>query len=274
MMTAKRVFSFVMLVAICVACTACYYSSSDFKADRSFVKRVVKVGYFCKIESYTSADIKFVQGKKSSVRIEGTKSLVDNLDVRQKGETLVINTKGRGIRFVGQSRLTVYVSSPDITSVYLKGSGDFEAQSNIDTDALDVDLSGSGDVDLRKVLCDNISLRLRGSGDVKAQSVDCAAANLELNGSGDLDVKMLKARKAVAALRGSGDLDATLSGVPDVQASLFGSGDLDLNFINCGNADIDLRGSGDIELKGTLRTLNTNKKGSGDIDRSELRLAR
>lgn len=274
MMTAKRVFSFVMLVAICVACTACYYSSSDFKADRSFVKRVVKVGYFCKIESYTSADIKFVQGKTSSVRIEGTKSLVDNLDVRQKGETLVITTKGRGIRFVGQSRLTVYVSSPDITSVYLKGSGNFEAQSNIDTDALNVELSGSGDVDLRNVLCDNISLRLRGSGDVKAQSVDCAAANLELSGSGDLDVKMLKARKAVAALRGSGDLDATLSGVPDVQASLFGSGDLDLNFINCGNADIDLRGSGDIELKGTLRTLNTNKKGSGDIDRSELRLAR
>lgn len=274
MMTAKRVFSFVMLVAICVACTACYYSSSDFKADRSFVKRVVKVGYFCKIESYTSADIKFVQGKTSSVRIEGTKSLVDNLDVRQKGETLVITTKGRGIRFVGQSRLTVYVSSPDITSVYLKGSGNFEAQSNIDTDALNVELSGSGDVDLRNVLCDNISLRLRGSGDVKAQSVDCAAANLELSGSGDLDVKMLKARKAVAALRGSGDLDATLSGVPDVQASLFGSGDLDLDFINCGNADIDLRGSGDVELKGTLRTLNTSKKGSGDIDRSQLRLAR
>lgn len=274
MMTAKRVFSFVMLVAICVACTACYYSSSDLKADRSFVKRVVKVGYFCKIESYTSADIKFVQGKTSSVRIEGTKSLVDNLDVKQKGETLVITTKVRGIRFVGQSRLTVYVSSPDITSVYLKGSGYFVAQSNIDTDALDVELSGSGDVDLRNVLCDNISLRLRGSGDVKAQTIDCAAANLELSGSGDLDVKMLKARKAVAALRGSGDLDATLSGVPDVQASLFGSGDLDLNFINCGNADIDLRGSGDIELKGTLRTLNTNKKGSGDIDRSELRLAR
>ena len=274
MMTAKRVFSFVMLVAICVACTACYYSSSDFKADRSFVKRVVKVGYFCKIESYTSADIKFVQGKTSSVRIEGTKSLVDNLDVRQKGETLVINTKGRGIRFVGQSRLTVYVSSPDITSVYLKGSGDFEAQSNIDTDALDVELSGSGDVDLRNVLCDNISLRLRGSGDVKALSVDCAAANLELLGSGDLEVKTLKARKAVASLRGSGDLDATLIGVADVQASLFGSGDLDLNFVNCGNADIDLRGSGDVELKGTLRTLSTNKKGSGDIDRSELRVAR
>ena len=274
MMTAKRVFSFVMLVAICVACTACYYSSSDFKADRSFVKRVVKVGYFCKIESYTSADIKFVQGKKSSVRIEGTKSLVDNLDVRQKGETLVITTKGRGIRFVGQSRLTVYVSSPDITSVYLKGSGYFVAQGNIDTDALDVELSGSGDVDLRNVLCDNISLRLRGSGDVKALSVDCAAANIELLGSGDLEVKTLKARKAVAALRGSGDLDATLIGVADVQASLLGSGDLDLNFVNCGNANIDLRGSGDIELKGTLRTLNTNKKGSGDIDRSELRLAR
>lgn len=273
-MTAKRVFSFVMLVAICVACTACYYSSSDLNADRSFVKRVVKVGYFCKIESYTSADIKYVQGKTSSVRIEGTKSLVDNLDVKQKGETLVISTKGRGIRFVGQARLTVYVSSPDITSVYLKGSGEFYAQSNIDTDALDVELSGSGDVDLRNVLCDNISLRLRGSGDVKAQTIDCAAANLELSGSGDLDVKMLKARKAVAALRGSGDLDATLRGVADVQASLFGSGDLDLNFINCGNADIDLRGSGDIELKGTLRTLNTNKKGSGDIDRSELRLAR
>lgn len=273
MMTAKRIFSFIVLVTMSVACIACY-SSKDLKADRSFAKRVVKVGYFCKIESYTSADIKFVQGKTSSVRIEGTKSLVDNLDIKQNGETLVVTTKGRGMRIVGPARLTVYVSSPDITSVYLKGSGNFEAQSNIDTDALNVELSGSGDVDLRKVLCDNISLRLRGSGDVKALGVDCAAANLELLGSGDLEVKMLKARNANAALRGSGDLDATLKDVADVKASLQGSGDLDLDFINCGNADIDLRGSGDVELKGTLRTLNTSKKGSGDIDRSELRVAR
>ena len=163
MMTAKRIFSFIVLVTMSVACIACY-SSKDLKADRSFAKRVVKVGYFCKIESYTSADIKFVQGKTSSVRIEGTKSLVDNLDIKQNGETLVVTTKGRGMRIVGPARLTVYVSSPDITSVYLKGSGNFEAQSNIDTDALNVELSGSGDVDLRKVLCDNISLRLRGSG--------------------------------------------------------------------------------------------------------------
>ena len=184
MMTAKRIFSFIVLVAVSVACIACYYSNRNLKADRSFVKRVVKVGYFCKVESYTSADIKFVQGKKSSVRIEGTRSLVDNLDIQQKGETLVFTTKGRGIRIAGPKRLTVYVSSPDITSVYLKGSGDFEAQSNIDTDALDVELSGSGDVDLRNVLCDK-----RGSGDVKAFSVDCAAANLELLGSGDLDAE-------------------------------------------------------------------------------------
>ena len=255
MMTAKRIFSFIVLVTMSVACIACY-SSKDLKADRSFVKRVVKVGYFCKIESYTSADIKFVQGKTSSVRIEGTKSLVDNLDIKQNGETLVVTTKGRGMRIVGPARLTVYVSSPDITSVYLKGSGNFEAQSNIDTDALNVELSGSGDVDLRKVLCDNISLRLRGSGDVEAQAVDCAVANLELLGSGDLEVKTLNARNVNAALRGSGDLDATLKGVADVKA------------------DIDLRGSGDVELKGTLRTLNTSKKGSGDIDRSQLRLAR
>lgn len=124
-MTAKRIFSFIVLVTMSVACIACY-SSKDLKTDRSFAKRVVKVGYFCKIESYTSADIKFVQGKTSSVRIEGTKSLVDNLDIKQNGETLVITTKGRGIRITGPKRLTVYVSSPDITSVYLKGSGDLK----------------------------------------------------------------------------------------------------------------------------------------------------
>ena len=108
MMTAKRIFSFIVLVTMSVACIACY-SSKNLKADRSFVKRVVKVGYFCKIESYTSADIKFVQGKTSSVRIEGTKSLVDNLDIKQNGETLVVTTKGRGMRIVGPARLTVYV---------------------------------------------------------------------------------------------------------------------------------------------------------------------
>ena len=45
MMTAKRIFSFIVLVTMSVACIACY-SSKDLKADRSFAKRVVKVGYF------------------------------------------------------------------------------------------------------------------------------------------------------------------------------------------------------------------------------------
>ena len=267
----------IMCGGVCMAC----YSSNDLKEISSNLKDSSRkvtinrtVGYFSKIESSTLADIKFVQGKKNSVRIVGNKSLVDNLQVEVKGETLVLSSKNkRGNRLVpGTKELNVYVTSPDLTALTLRGSGDFETQTNIDTDNMSVSIMGSSDVDFRDVVCDNITFEVRGSGDIEAKSIDCNAAVVSIYGSGDVSVDNLSAKTADVSVRGSGDVDLNLRGVAKTRAAVYGSGDVDLNFINCGSAECKTVGSGDIELKGNLRDFSKSVKGSGYIDTKGLRV--
>lgn len=279
----RRLFLTAFAVIIC--CGMCLASCSSVYADNGDYKKVTKdvpVGYFCKVESSGSADIVFVQGKKNSVRIVGTKRLVDNLDVRVKGETLSVTSKGNNrMRFNGnlfssnvEYNITVYVSSPDLTDITLKGSGDFKMNGNLDTDALKIAVMGSGEVEMQKVVCDNAVLELNGSGDLKAKSLDCHSATLSVRGSGDMDIDRLKAQTSEINLRGSGDIETYLDRVASTSASIVGSGDIDLHFNNCGSAICEVRGSGSMELKGTLRSLNQKSTGTGDIDTHKLVVGR
>ena len=265
-------FVAVVCGGVCMAC----YSSKDVKADGRTVTKTPQVGYFSKVEAYGSADVKFVQGKRSGVRIVGAKYLVDNLVVEQKGETLVLTNKGTGIPFFSASSddLTVYVTSPDLTDVTMKGSGDFEMDGNLDTDNLNVTLVGSGDADIHSVVCDNVKFDVRGSGDLNAESIECKQAACSVYGSGDVKLGSVTADNVAMLVQGSGDMGAVLRGVAYTSAKVLGSGDIGVVFNNCNTAECEVRGSGDIVLKGSLGSLRKSVAGSGDISTSHLSLGR
>ena len=267
----RLLFTAIAVLACCGICMACY-SSKDIKADNTKVKKNVPVGYFSSVELTGMPDIRFVQGKKASVSISGPKSLVESIDVTVSGDKLVVTQKsGRNnFWYSGDNTVTLYVSSPDLTGVSVKGSGCFYMDSNLDTDALGVSVVGSGEAIFRNVVCDKANFELRGSGDIKVESVECRSAECDLMGSGDMDIKRLKADNAGFTLKGSGDMDAALYNVASTTASVLGSGDIDLSFSNCGDARCEVRGSGDIELKGTLGSLSQTCTGTGDIDTEKL----
>jgi hypothetical protein len=53
-----------------------------------------------------------------------------------------------------------------------------------------------------------------------------------------------------------------------------GSGDIEMDFDRSGFVDAQVKGSGDIELKGTVKVLSQNVRGSGDIDTEELTIGK
>lgn len=259
-MKMKTFGRFVALAAFAMAwvvCTACS-SSGSLRSDKESHKRVSQVlnlGYFSRVESCTSYDVKFVQGKTPSVRVVGAKGLVERLSVQRSGETLVIKAKGGGFSFSfdDDTPLTIYITSPDLTGVKLTGSGDFDVDGPLDTDVLDVALEGSGDIDFNSVVCDHAKIRM--------------------SGSGDIDIKDIKAQTVSCEVNGSGDVDLGLNRVGVSTLKVFGSGDIEAKMYDCGTSDCSVFGSGDITLKGTLRSLNQNVKGSGDINTGELSVA-
>lgn len=266
----KNIFLVAFVATLSVVCVACY-ASKDMRSKEDKVIKTCQIAYFSKVDITSFADVKFVQGKDVSMRIEGPKDLVDKVEYEQRGETLVIShkpdTKRRGNFIFGNydNGLTIYLSSPDLTSVNLVGSGSFIVDGSLDTDVFDAELKGSGDIVFNDVVCDNFTTNLRGSGDVNIQKVNGRNVTLALFGSGDFNVKKVEAEKADVSLRGSGDMSAVLNRVGTSNVALFGSGDMSVHFVDCGTAECQLYGSGDLVLKGNLRSVNKRTTGSGDI---------
>lgn len=211
---------------------------------------VRRVSNFTKIALIGSNDVIYTQGNTTSVKVVGKASDVDNILTTVEQGTLVIKTSARGGTFgfkFGSSGddVKVYVTSPDLTQIRLQGSGDFKAPRKIDSDNLAVTLVGSGDIDLRNVICDNFTLDVRGSGDVEVDKLCCA--------------------KSLISIRGSGDIEINEEKVTTTNAEVYGSGDIALHLNQCGTVNCKVFGSGDISLSGTLRHLNKSCKGSGDI---------
>ena len=253
-MNAKRVVvaSAVMLAMSMgmISCSSCVSEwTKTVLSDDPQVMEVRQLEGFEEIEISGSPRVCYTQADSFSVRVKGTREAVDNILTEVDGKTLSIRHRGK-IKLVNVSfdhRLTVYVTSPDLTSIHLNGSGDFEVKGRVDTDKMDIVLRGSGDIDMKDIICDRCGVELIGSGDISVGSLDALQVSTTLVGSGDVSLGLLRVKDTYLSLKGSGDINAD-----------FKEG--------CGAVECELRGSGDISLKGMVKKFNQHKSGSGDID--------
>lgn len=210
---------------------------------------------FEEIEISGSPTVYYTQADTFSVRVVGPEDGIGNIITEVDKGTLTIRNRGKmgvlNVTFNGDDDTEVYVTSPDLIGVRLSGSGDFISKRQIDTDNIDIVLRGSGDIDVKDLICDR--------------------CRVELIGSGDVRVERLEAKMASASLVGSGDMELEQWNVASTDLSLKGSGDMQVRFAQgCRKVDCELRGSGDMELSGQIGHLSKRKSGSGDIDTHKL----
>lgn len=200
------------------------------------IKKNVAVAEFTKIEIRGGVDVEFRQtnGGKPVVTVVGRKQDVGRVSISSDGRTLVVTDKPQqGWQFFNDDDdLKVYISAPDLTDVAVIGSGDFDVAGKLDTDNLMVAVKGSGDVDMKNVICDNAMVLVYGSGDI------------------DID-NLVAQRKADVSVKGSGDVE--------------------IGFTRTGLVRCSVYGSGDVKLKGYVKDFRHEIKGSGEIDASKLK---
>ena len=229
--------------------------------DRSYMKLTVDEGpmvtdvrhltAFEEIEINGSPTVYFKQADSCSVVVKGPEETIKDIITEKAGKALVIRNRGKvgifNISFHDYANLSVYVTAPDIVGVYLNGSGDFISEERIDTDNMHIALRGSGDIDVKNLICDK--------------------CDVELIGSGDIDMDRLEAQDVSTSLIGSGDVDLNLWNVMETSLLLRGSGDIGVNFKQgCHTVSCELNGSGDISLSGKVRRFSQQKHGSGDVN--------
>ena len=238
----KRIFSIMMALAFVFAFAACNASNAKEGLDakngksisydgRKVTKKLKSLPYFNKIVLDGALDVEFSQASRGGVAIKGRKSIVENVKVKVKNQTLYLSLDEKDwFRVDHSEKADIYVSSPDLISVVMRGAGDFEAKNLLDTDTLNVELNGAGNIDFDRIVCDE--------------------AYLIVKGAGNLEVDKLTANRTKIAMLGVGNAD--------------------VEFVNAGHVDCLLSGVGNIDLEGTVKSLSKNVRGTGNIDTTEL----
>lgn len=255
-MKRKQLFQFgLLLMAVALLSTSCVHQTFGLSGDIVTEYRPLKG--FEKVEISGSPNVYYTQADSFSVKVRGPKDGLENILTDVNDGTLSIRNRGKmgvvNIVIHDEDQAEIYVTSPDLVSVRLSGSGDFTSDNRVDTDQMEIVLRGSGDIAFKDLLCD-----------------DC---HVELIGSGDINVKRLEAKTSDVTLVGSGDIDLGLWCVLSTRLGLRGSGDIKVGFNEgCQAVDCELRGSGDITLRGVVSRFSQQKTGSGDVDISDLQM--
>ncbi len=242
-----------LVIVSMVLLNACTFTNSNAKESENVDARRELKG-FERIVMHGSMDVKYKQGEKFSVLVKARKSDLDRVVTRVEDSKLIISIQGTNkllnFGWTDGDDVTVYVTSPDLISVEVNGSGDFKCKQHLDTDNLDVSLKGSGDIDFYDVICDRVNVSVVGSGEVKINKIRSQQSDVSLVGSGD--VKMTQEQVQLTLLQ------------------LKGSGDIKVNCQNCGKVESRLFGSGDITLAGQVAEHKSFKRGSGELDIEKL----
>ena len=159
-------------------------------------------------------------GEKLAIEVEGSDEAKERMRfVLNDGSLGVLRDKGHWNDESGVA--TVIVTMPAAAKLTLAGSGQMSAASV--SDEPEINVAGSGTLELASVNARKLEINIAGSGSLKAAGT---TDKLELNlmGSGSADLSALKVGSANVNVAGSGD--ATFASDGDVNANIMGSGDV------------------------------------------------
>jgi hypothetical protein len=181
-------------------------------------------------------------GPNFSVRTEGDAQSVRYLTAEvERGVLKIGRQKRNGWWGAGGSPVTVHVTMPGLTRVWISGSGDITAD-KMEVKDFRARLDGSGGLRIAQLTSNDVQLTLNGSGNMDLSGT-ARDININLVGSGSVMTHGLKAQSADISVAGSGEVHAHADR----------------------NAKLTLRGSGHAQVDGTTRC-QIEKNGSGEAE--------
>ncbi|MCC6463406.1 MAG: DUF2807 domain-containing protein [Saprospiraceae bacterium] len=202
------------------------------------VTEVRNVKNFHALDIATSGEVELRVDSVFHVEVSCEENIIDYLETVEDDGVLKIHFD-RDVYDVDHLKITV--SAPSWDAIEISGSVHVDVPDAISGDALDLSISGSGDIKVFEADFATVDARITGSGDIslsgKADDLDCT-------------------------ITGSGSFDALQCPVLNATVHISGSGDARLNVTE--SLNVTISGSGDVEYKGSP-DVTTSISGSGKV---------
>lgn len=186
------------------------------------------------------------QGSERKVTIEAKTSTLEEIITEINDRTLVIRFPARNffVRDFDPGKITIRITIPEITDLSVSGSGDILGAKPISTLIMDLNVSGSGNIDLTMLDAERVKTNISGSGNILIRG-EKPAANLTgtISGSGNIKAEGFEAQEVKMTIAGSGNCYVRSNG--NITVKIAGSG----NLYYTGNPNVDstIAGSGSVK---------------------------
>jgi len=217
---------------------SCYLPISSEKGNGNIVKKEVAIPNVKELLLKGSGDVYITKGEKPSLFIETDENILSLLDTKTTENKITLDTK----ESISPTKLIYWITVSNLEELNVDGSGDIKVNEGFVSNNFKIAINGSGDIIIKDLNTESLSIIIYGSGDVKI-SGNGNTSNMEIEGSGDLIMNEFISKRVTAIIDGSGDIK--------------------INVLDYLKAIIN--GSGSIGYIGNAPTIETKINGSGDI---------
>ncbi len=177
------------------------------------------------------------QGNTFSVILEGDEDYLEDIRTTVRGDILVISlNQDRWISY-NNRKITAYVTMPEIESLGVSGSGKMIAEKNVKSNDLDLNVSGSGNIEMKDLNAVSLDCGISGSGSIELTG-EAESGEMSISGSGHFRGESFRLQRVDVSIAGSGNCRVNVE--DRLEARVSGSGDIYYS----GNPSIDARVSG------------------------------
>ena len=223
-----------------IAIAICMGAITPKGKDR--LEKTVQVTQFDKVSLTAGFVVKYTQGLNHECTIFASPKDMEHVKAKVKNNQLYLSViidkkKMKKMKYstsILSEDVIVYVTSPELVKASCVGSGEFIATTDIKSEDVKFDISGTGENKIKKVTTDNMTLNIAGAGDIKIDNVDAVC------------------QKTVLSVAGAGEISAS--------------------FTDCDELKCSIAGAGEIELKGKVANYSESIAGAGKIKKDGLKI--
>lgn len=203
-------------------------------------KETRDVDTFSAISLGIAGELYFTQGSPRKVVIEADENSLGKIITEVKDGVLKIKQENGWNQNL--KNVTIWVTLPEIEGLYLAGSGSMLAEKTINSEEIELKVSGSGNIKIQELKAGEIGIAVSGSGNINlggsAEEMDIA-----ISGSGNVKTGDLEVDECSVRISGSGNCVVNVTG--ELDAKISGSGGV--SYFGSPEVDVTISGSGKVK---------------------------
>ena len=242
-------------------------------ASKNIISKVVAVDNFDEI--VVSGSIQTViytqnQTNNSIASIDAPDNVMEYIECYVKNGVLNVHYKSNTVSFRKlnqQKAIKVNVSSHNLKSAKMNGSGSLYFGNNVSVQKLEVDVQGSGCINGQNVTCEHLDITVNGSGNAVFKEVKALNSNINVHGTGLVKLADMCGNTCTSSLTGSGNVIIMMASLQqNINAIINGSGMTSVRELNVPSATLTVRGSGEMTVTGRAQQASISLHSSGTIN--------